>query len=180
MTMGRTYSVSRVPVLPEPWVQAGYRYADSFELRLVEPDDHSAEEWMRTAVDHAAPWVLAVIRFVHARFLRFSLSTEANSVLGWDTVSSAADAFHIETKGPAFRAEIVLRRRSGTTASVTTFLFHDRRTTALLWLVVGPLHRRIAPYLMARAAEQLTTRTPRPADERQTGAPGEPRSYFTS
>lgn len=172
MAEKQTYSVSKVPVLPEPWVEEGYRYADAYELRLAEPDHHSAEEWMRTAIDQAAPWVRWIVRFVHARVLRFSLSREPNSVLGWDTVSSVPEAFHIETRGPAFRAEIVMRRGSDTTATVTTFLFHDRRSTALLWLVVGPLHRRIAPYLIARAASQLATRTPRPADVRQTGASG--------
>ena len=170
--MPEAYTVHRVPVLPEPWVEAGHDYADAFEVRLAQPDQHTAEEWVRTALDESAPWVLAIIRFVHGRIARFSLSSEPHSVLGWETVSSASDAFHIETRGPALRAAIVLRRTSDTTATVTTFLFYARRSTRLLWLLIGPLHRRIAPYLMARAAEQLTTRAPRPADERQTGAPG--------
>ena len=86
-------------------------------------------------------------------------------------MSSTRDAFHMQTRGPALRAEIVLRRGSDTTATVTTFLFHGRRSARLLWLVVGPLHRRIAPNLLARAADHVT-RTPRAVDVRQTGAPG--------
>ena len=156
MTHTKPYSVRRIDVAPEPWVRDGYDYADSFELRLEEPDAHSAEEWMRAAVDRAAPPVRELIRFVHARIARFALSTEPYSVLGWETVSSTPDAFHVETRGPLLRAEIVARRTSDRTATVTTFLFYERKATAALWLLVGPLHRRIAPYLLGRAAADLT------------------------
>ena len=174
--MSPSYAVERVPVLREPWVEAGYDYADSFEVRLAQPDAHPAEEWLRTALDQSAPWVVAIIRLVHGRIARFSLSTEPTSIIGWDTVSSSPDACHICTRGPALRAEIVARRTSDTTATVTTFLFYRRRSTGLLWLVIGPLHRRIAPYLLARAAQHLTTQTPRPTVERQTGASGRTRT----
>ena len=157
-----SWTVELVPVQPEPWVQPGYDYADTFELRLAHPDAHTAEEWLRTALAQSAPWVVAIIRLVHGRVARFSLSTEPTSILGWDTVTSVPDACHIETRGPALRAEIVARRTSDTTATVTTFLFYRRSSTRLLWMLIGPLHRRIAPYLLARAAQHLTTQTPRP------------------
>ncbi len=156
MAEARPYTVSRIEVPPEPWVQSGYDYADTFELRLTHPDDHTVEEWVRAALENAAPGVRGLIRFVHARVARFSLSHEPHSVLGWETVSSTRDAFHIETRGPLLGAEIVARRTSDVTASITTFLYYRRRSTGLLWLVIGPLHRRIAPYLLARAATHLT------------------------
>ncbi len=160
MAEARAYSVSRIEVPPEPWVQSGYNDADAFELRLTHPDDHTAEEWVRVALESAAPGVRGLIRFVHGRVARFSLSNEPRSVQGWETVSSTADAFHIKTRGPALRAEIVARRTSATTASITTFLFYRRRSTRLLWLLIGPLHRRIVPYLLARAAAHLACQVP--------------------
>ena len=121
-----------------------------------QPDSHSAEEWMRAALEQSAPAVRGIIRFVHSRVAGFELSTEPGSLLGWRTVSSTPDILHIATEGPVLRAEIVCRRGSPTTATVTTFLFYGRRRTRLLWLVIGPLHRRIAPYLLGRAASHLT------------------------
>lgn len=156
MSEPRPYTVSRIPVAPEPWVQTGYDYADCFELRLAQPDGHTAEQWVRAALEQAAPSVRALVRFVHGRVAKFSLSTDPRNVLGWETVSMTPDAFHIETRGPALRADIVARRTCGTTATVTTFLFYERRSTRLLWLVIGPLHRRVAPYLLRRAAAHLT------------------------
>ena len=159
MTTSRTqpYTVARVAVAPEPEIGgAAYDYADCFELRLQHADGHSAEAWMRAALEQAAPAVRRLIRLVHGRVAKFALSAEPDSILGWRTVSSTHDAFHIATAGPVLRAEIVARRSSPTTATVSTFLFYKRPRTRLLWMVIGPLHRRIAPYLLARAASHLT------------------------
>lgn len=159
--MADRYRVRRVAVAPEPLVdRAGLDYADAFELRLDAPDDHSAEQWMRAALEQSHPAVRRLIRLVHGRIARFSLSTDPDSLLGWRTLSSTPDALHVMTSGPMLRAEIVARRTSATTATVTTFLFYERRSTGVLWLVIGPLHRRVAPYLLRRAAARLTAVDP--------------------
>ena len=153
----KPYSVRRIPVPPELELRdSTYDYADTFELRLSQPDTHSAEEWVRAALEQSAPAVRGVIRFVHGRVAGFALSDEPDSILGWRTVSSTRDVLHIATSGPALRADIVARRASDTTATVSTFLFYKRPRTRLLWLVIGPLHRRVAPYLLLRAAAHLT------------------------
>lgn len=171
MTTPQGHTTRRIPVPPEPLL-AGERpdYADTFELTLEQPDGHSAEQWMRAALEQTAPGIRRLIRFVHARVIRFSSSTEPGSLLGWRTLLSSRDVLHIVTGGPVLRAQIVARRGSETTATISTFLFYERRSAPAIWLLVGPLHRRIAPYLLRRAAAHLTTRTPLPADDRQTGA----------
>ena len=153
------YRVRRIAVAPEPLVPGAWSYADSFELRLADPDDHTAEQWVRAALGQAGPGVRRVIRFAHGRVARFGLSTEPGSILGWQTVSSTADALHLRTEGPLLRAEIVARRTTPTTATLTTFLFYRRRRAWLVWLLMGPVHRRIAPHLLERAASQLTRQT---------------------
>lgn len=151
------YQVRRVPVASEPLVEGTYDYADSFELRLEQSDTHTAEQWVRTALEQAAPGVRGLVRFVHGRVAKFGLDSSPHSVLGWRTVASTRDVFHLAAAGPVLRAEIVARRTSPVTATLTTFLFYERRRTRLLWLVVGPLHRRVAPYLLTRAASRLTS-----------------------
>ena len=150
------YRVRRIPVAPEPQVTDACSYADSFELRVAHPDSHTAEQWVRAALGQAGPGVRSVIRFAHGRVARFALSTEPNSILGWRTVSSTPEALHIRTEGPLLRAEIVARRTTPTTMTLTTFLFYRRRRTRFIWLLMGPAHRRIAPSLLARAAKRLT------------------------
>jgi hypothetical protein len=49
-------------------------------------------------------------------------------------------------------AAIIGRRPDATTTTLTTCLAYERPMPARVWRAVGPLHRRIAPYLLDRAA----------------------------
>jgi hypothetical protein len=150
------FHTRRVPVGAEALVASSYDYADSFELVLDAPDVHAAEEWVRTGLEGSGAAVRGLIRFVHGRIARFDLTDSAGNVLGWRVLESADDVVHLRTEGPMLRAEIVARRSSPTVARFTTYLFYKHRRTPLLWAVIGPLHRRIAPLLLRRAAATLT------------------------
>src|SRR6476659_10207771 len=122
--MADCYRVERVDVAPEPMVAATYDYADSFEIRLAQPDAHTAEEWVSAGLSQSGPAVRGLIRFVHARIARFELRDDG--ILGWDVVTSTADVLHLRTEGPLLRAEIVARRTSETVAGFSTFLYFKR------------------------------------------------------
>jgi hypothetical protein len=151
--------VCRRPVPPEPLVAGIPSYADSFELRVPQPEHHSAEEWVRTGLEQ--PLLRRLIVLVHRHVLRFELGPQGDAlhILGWRIVSSTADVLKLETGGPLMRAVIVARRTSPTTAIASTFVFYERPATAHLWRLVGPLHRRVAPYLLKRAARTLLQET---------------------
>ena len=152
------FRVSRVPVAPEPLLGgARYDYADAFEVRLDRPDTHPAEVWLRTGLEESPAAVRRLILLVHRHVARFDLGpADADHVLGWHIAQSSQDVCHLQAGGPLLRAHIVARRTSPTTSTLTTFLLYERRQMRLLWLVVGPLHRAIAPFLLRRAAAALT------------------------
>jgi hypothetical protein len=148
-------SVHRRTAPDEPHARA-YDYADSFEVVLAEPDGHSAEEWARTALEQSHPLVRRLIRVVHARVLCFDLGpSDKQHILGWRIVSSDPDGLQLEAGGPLGRAVIVARRTSPTASAVSTYVFFTRQRARLIWAVVGPVHRRVAPYLLRRAARAL-------------------------
>ena len=152
--MAEGYRSRRVDVPPEPLV-AEYDYADAFELLLDRPDTHTAEEWVRQGLEGSPAPVRGLIRFVHARVIRFALQDGPGTVLGWHVVRSERDVFHLHTEGPLLRADIVARRTSPTTVGFGTFLSYRHAAAPVLWRVIGPLHRAIAPYLLRRAASSL-------------------------
>ena len=159
-TQDAGYRVSRREVAAEPLLGgAAYDYADAFEVRLDAPDTHPAELGVRTALEQSPAAVRGLIQFVHQHVVRFQLGPQhdADHILGWRIVSTEPTVIHIEATGPLLRAAIVAHRTSPTTADVTTFLFYQRAITGLMWVAVGPLHRRIVPYLLTRAAATLTT-----------------------
>ncbi len=75
-----------------------------------------------------------------------------------------ADAFEIRTGeqdplSPLLgRGVLVGRRVDPMRAEFTTYLFYGRQAPArVVWMMVGPLHRRVAPYLLAASNEIGTT-----------------------
>jgi hypothetical protein len=59
----------------------------------------------------------------------------------------------LEAESPLLRAVLVGRRTEDRATRLTTLLFFARPfAMRAIWTLVGPLHRRIAPYLLARAA----------------------------
>ena len=129
-----------------------YDYADAFEIDLPAAEPRSPEQLFRAALDNAA-WLQRGVPVVHRHMLRFRLGPRlsADHILGWRIVNSSPDVIHLEASGPLIRGVIVGRRTSHSTAIFTTFVSYASRPPArIVWAVVGPLHRRVAPYLLQR------------------------------
>ena len=140
----------RSEVMSDPVVGGGYDYADAFEIDIPEPDARSPEEMFRAALENAS-WVQRWVPIAHRRLLRFRLAApEApGHMLGWRIVDSDHDVVRLRAEGPLIRGAIV-GRRTGHVAVFTTHVFFVRRPARAVWAIVGPLHRRIAPYLLER------------------------------
>lgn len=152
------YRVRRVDPVGTVQQGGGQDYADSFAVELETADSHSPEQWARAALEHASPVVRWIIRLAQVRVMRLQLRPRADpdAVLGWAVVSSTPDALHLRAAGPLLDADIVGRRVSPHVVVLTTSLSFTRRRARLLWVAVGPLHRRIAGHLLRQAAASLT------------------------
>lgn len=125
-------------------------YTDVFEVPLLQGDSRSAEETFRDAVGRPGAGDDAV-RWVHRHVLRLG---------GWTIVRSDRDEVVLATGGPLMDARLTLRREDGRRAVLTTRLHYRHKLAArAVWAVVGPLHRIVAPRLMARSARRGRMRT---------------------
>ena len=135
-----------------------YDYADSFEIELPEPDDHTIEEWVRSTIEDSPLAVRETIANAWQHMLMFRLgpTPSADTVLGFPIVSSEPDLTRLEARSPLMRGVIIGRRIEPTRIGLTTLLYYERPAPArLVWASVGPLHRRLVPFLLAQAAERL-------------------------
>jgi hypothetical protein len=155
---GQASRARRVAVVAEePLIGSGrYDYADAFEIRVREPDARSAEQFARCALERA-PWpVRWSIWIAHRHLLRLRLRPGSSSdhLLGWKIVTSQPDVIHLEAESPLLgRGVLVGRRVDATCMVLTTCIFYTwPASTPLVWKIAGPLHRRIAPYLLERAS----------------------------
>ena len=135
-----------------------YYYADSYEITLSAPDDHTMEEWARCSIEEAPLAVRETIANAWRHVLRFQLgpTPSPDNVLGFPIVSSEPNLIHLEARSPLMRGVIVGRRIEPTRIQLTTLLFYERPGPArLVWVTVGPLHRRLVPSLLTAAAERF-------------------------
>ena len=143
----------RAVLSPEPCLQGeSFDYADSFEV-AADDDARPVVQYARAGLEGAPAPLRATIVFVHRWVLGFRLHQGGEeSVLGWQIVTSARDVVVLEAHSPLIRGVIVARRDTSGWLRLSTYLHYRRRALAtLLWFAVGPVHRRIAPYLLVRA-----------------------------
>ncbi|KUI23438.1 hypothetical protein AU193_01430 [Mycobacterium sp. GA-1285] len=137
-------------------MEGGYDYADAFEVEVAESDSRVAEQFMRDALERSAPALRSLVLLVHRHVLRFRLGPLAapDHVLGWRILTSEPDVVQLEAQGPIGRGVLVLRRVTPARGVLSTFVFFRHPVAPVIWTIVGPAHRRVAPYLMERTVSR--------------------------
>ncbi|TFV75614.1 DUF2867 domain-containing protein [Blastococcus sp. CT_GayMR20] len=121
---------------------------------MAGPDGWTAEEWLRAGLEEAPALLRRVIVAAHRHVLGFRLAPPgvSDSVLGWRTATVRPEVIRLEAAGPLLDGVIVGRRLETRTVLTTSLRYRRPVLARFVWLCVGPLHRRIAPYLLERAA----------------------------
>jgi hypothetical protein len=142
---------------PAPQHDARPDYADAFEVLIGEDDSRTAERALRDALGAEPSAGGRLVLWIHRHVLRFRLGpfSSADHVIGWKVAHSDPDQFALTTDGSLMRGELVMRRQPDGRAVLTTQLFYRQRATArMVWAVIGPVHRVIAPRLMEDIARR--------------------------
>lgn len=129
--------------------------ADAFAVAVHPGDERTAEQWLRSGLEGAPAWMRILIVVVHRRLLRFRLGPMSSPahVLGWSVEHAEPEVVRISAGGPLLRAVIVGRRVADRVVLTTSCHYERPRLTRALWTAVGPVHRRVAPFLLEGAAE---------------------------
>jgi hypothetical protein len=138
--------------------RADYDYADAFECTLAAPDGRTAADWMHAGLEEAPRALRALIVFAHTKVLglRLSAPDAPGHVLGWEVAHADDHVITLVAASSSIHAVLVGERTGSASCRLTTYLTFDRpRVARPLWALVGPLHRRIAPYLLRMAGERI-------------------------
>jgi uncharacterized protein DUF2867 len=136
-------------------------YTDVFEVPILHGDLRTAEQALRDALGDKPGALGSLVVWIHRHVLRFRLGPYSSPeyVIGWPIAHSDRDEIVLATGGPLMRAQLTLRREDGRRAILTTRLHYCHKTAGrTVWAIVGPLHRAVAPRLMARSARRGLTR----------------------
>lgn len=138
--------------------QTASDYTDVFEVAIPHGDPRTAEQMFRDGLrgDRGG----SIVLWVHRHVLRFRLGSSADHLIGWAIAHSDPDELVLTTSGALMRGELTLRREDGRRATLTTRVHYRRRIAArMVWAVIGPLHRIVAPRVLVRAAHWGPHRT---------------------
>jgi hypothetical protein len=135
-------NVRRVSVSDPVAATGAPDYADSFELRLDGPDRLAPEAWLRAGIDGIPTWIKWV-------------AGSPDGVGSARVVESNADVVVLEDSDPLMDMVLIGRNVAPDHRVFTTVLHYRRRRLArALWAVVGILHRRMAPRVVAGGVQR--------------------------
>ena len=124
-----------------------YDYADAFVVDLPASAGSPPSTWLGTGLSRVPP----VVGWVAAR-LGFSSTTPADPLDGWEVRSSGPDAVHLVVDLPLLHVDLIGRNPSPTRRMLSTLVtFRRPRLARLVWIVVGPAHRRTVRWLLANS-----------------------------
>lgn len=132
-------------------------YVDVFEVPIAAGDARAAEQFFRDALSGTPRALGKLVFWVHRHVLRLRLgpARSPQHLIGWTIVRSDPDELVLATGGPLLRGELTLRRHDDQRAVLTTRLhYRQKLCTRTVWVLVGPLHRILAPRLMRRSARR--------------------------
>jgi hypothetical protein len=127
-------------------------YMDAFAVRGEPGDTRSPEVLARAALETAPNTARVIFRFAWA-VLGFRLGPQGSPthISGWRILRSDPTLVEIATEGRRVTSRIVVRDVGGEIV-VTTFLAWQSPNIRPIWAVLAPMHRRMARFLIDRAA----------------------------
>jgi hypothetical protein len=136
--------VRRITVLDPLAASARYDYTDAFAVDLPDPDATPPATWLGFALSR----VPAVVDWVAAR-LGFPPGT-GDPLDGWEVRTSGPDVVHLVVDLPLLHVDLLGRNAAPTRRTLTTLLTYRRPWLArLVWVVIGPAHRRTVRWVLA-------------------------------
>jgi hypothetical protein len=123
------------------------------EITTSATDRRSAEQWAR-AVFEGAPRLLRwfiVTGWIGGLGLRLGPRPSPSHVLGWMIVSTTPTTIVLGVESFVLSARLVVQVRDSQILHAT-LVRYTRRPARILWTAAAPIHRRLVPYLLGRAA----------------------------
>ena len=130
-------------------------YSDSFAIGRASSDPRSAEDWFRAAFEESPAMFRQGLPVLWRSVLglRMGPRPSPGHVLGWRRVSTGPELAVYETQSALVEANLVMRLEANR-AVLTTFVHYLKPAVAgSIFVVAGPIHRAIIPFLLDRASK---------------------------
>jgi hypothetical protein len=142
--------IRAVDTLAEP------HYAAAWEVAIADRDARSAEQWARATFEHAPRALRAFIvaGWTVGLGLRLGPRPSPDHVLGWKSVTAAPDLIILSVQSGLLGTAHIVFQVEGSRVVLASFVRYEKRWARPIWSAVQPVHHRIVPYLLGRAASR--------------------------
>lgn len=148
--------VAACPPGPPPTTGPPADWASGFSVTISDGDPRDAEALARAAWEGAQAvlrWFF-VVGWRHGLRLRLGSLSSPDHVLGWKIVRREPDGVTLEAASRLLRAHNSFERQ-GERLVWATYVNYRSALGRVVWLLTTPLHRRLAPIALARAAHAV-------------------------
>jgi len=131
-------------------------YAAAWEVTIADGDARSAEQWARATFEDA-PRALRAFIVTGWRVglgLRLGPRPSPDHVLGWKIVTAAANPIVLSVQSALLGSAHLVLRVEGSRAVLASFVRYEKLGARPIWSATQPIHHRIVPYLLRRAASR--------------------------
>jgi hypothetical protein len=129
-------------------------YAAAWEVAIADGDGRAAEQWARAVFEDAPRALRRLIVTGWTAGLGFRLGPRPSPdyVLGWRIVTVVPDLIILSVQSAQLgTAQLVLKLKSSRVV-LASFVRYEKRRARSIWSAVQPVHHRLIPYLLGRAA----------------------------
>lgn len=129
-------------------------YADAFAVETAAAGRSVAELWARTCFERAPAPMRGFLVTGWRMVLGMDLGPRPSPdhVLGWRIVRATPDEVVLGARSAALGPVRLVVRRESERVILGTTLRYERPGAAVIWSVVGLIHRQVLPNLLTRAA----------------------------
>jgi hypothetical protein len=126
-------------------------YTDAFRVETAR--QFSPMELARNVFEQPHPPLPATLHFLWSKIVRLDLASRADRtrVLGWKVLTPSNDTVVLASDAPGMHVRLIGVVEPAA-ASWTTTIEYQKWYGRALFTILGPLHRTLAGYLLARAA----------------------------
>jgi hypothetical protein len=137
-------------------------YEDAFLVETGPSQHRTGEQWARAILEDAPIVIRRQLRWGwFALGLKLGGTRSDRSVLGWEVVRSTPDFALLGASSRLGMPAELLFERQQHTLLVATFVEQQNPIARAMWAAVAPRHRRVVPYLLARAVPPRSARAAR-------------------
>lgn len=129
-------------------------YSAAWEVAIAEDDERSAQQWAEATFEEAPQPLRAFIvaGWIAGLGLHLGPRPSPDHILGWKIVTAAPELVVLGVRSALLGTARLVVAVDSSRVVLTSLVRYEKRGARPIWSTIQPVHHRVIPYLLRRAA----------------------------